>query len=164
MENAHIKKGNYIKKPKPKKCRVCGLENRNFGTRLNGHGTRYYNLICTTCKGRQDTARKKSWIQRLRTDDPTKYARYTRNRQLKRYYGITIEEYETLLEKQKGCAICGKKVGLHNMPVDHDHVTMKVRGILCHWCNKGLGQFFDDPRILRSAAEYIDSWNEKCHM
>jgi len=155
---AHIK--NYVKYPKPKLCKVCRLPDRNYGTRLNGHGVRYYNLTCTTCKGRQDSARQKSWREKLRTEDPDRYYRFRRNQQLRRYYGITLEDYEKLLAKQGGgCAICGKMEDLHAMPVDHCHKTNKFRGVLCHWCNKGLGQFFDSPETLRKAAAYLDRTN-----
>lgn len=156
----HIKKGNYTKKPKPKKCRICKLEGKKYGTRLNGHGVRYYNLICTTCKGRQDSKRNKVWREKLRAENPEKYSRYIRNQQLKRYYNMTLDYYEELLTEQGGCAICGKLEGLNNMPVDHDHQTMQVRGILCHWCNKGLGQFFDNPDTLLKAVKYLEKWSK----
>lgn len=52
-----------------------------------------------------------------------------------------------------GCRICGtSQPPLH---LDHDHVTGKRRGLLCQWCNPGLGQFQDHPKLLRSATRYI---------
>lgn len=73
-------------------------------------------------------------------------------------YGITPEEYAALLDRQLGrCAICradsaGGRGGWH---VDHDHNTGKVRGLLCHSCNLGLGHLKDDPALLRAAMEYL---------
>jgi hypothetical protein len=58
-----------------------------------------------------------------------------------------------MFEAQSGlCAICRTAPALH---VDHDHATGKVRALLCFNCNGGLGQFKDDPAVLREAAEYV---------
>lgn len=74
------------------------------------------------------------------------------------HYGISPEDFDALLASQEGrCPICGSDVhrakGWH---LDHDHVTGKVRGILCGPCNNGLGNFNDDPARLRAAAEYLE--------
>jgi hypothetical protein len=75
---------------------------------------------------------------------------------LRTEYGITLTQYETLLEKQGGgCAICGRKEKC--LCVDHDHATGRVRGLLCGSCNNGLGRFKDDPKRLRRAANYLES-------
>lgn len=150
----HIK--TQPKYPKPKKCRVCQKEGQNYATRLNGKGVRYYNLICSTCKSSANYKLKNKYKDKLRKEDPEKYYRMRRHEQLRRYYKISLVEYEELLEKQGGgCAICGKKESLSAMPVDHCHKTNKFRGILCHWCNKGLGQFFDNTDTMLKAVEYL---------
>ena len=59
-----------------------------------------------------------------------------------------------MLEEQAGlCAICRRAPAAH---VDHDHLTGAVRALLCFNCNGGLGQFKDDPAVLRAAAEYVE--------
>ncbi len=79
-----------------------------------------------------------------------------------RKYGITIEEFNRLVEKQHGvCAICGlppsgsppNNTILH---VDHNHETGQIRGLLCGKCNRGLGYFNDDKDVLASAIGYLN--------
>jgi hypothetical protein len=77
---------------------------------------------------------------------------------LKRKYGMTIEQYDAMLEAQGGgCFICARPpredISLH---VDHDHSTGKVRGILCFRCNNALADFQEDVRLLAKAANYLD--------
>jgi hypothetical protein len=55
--------------------------------------------------------------------------------------------------QQNRCAICGREFG--RPQVDHDHVTGKVRALLCGQCNTGLGQFKESEATLRSAIDYL---------
>jgi hypothetical protein len=71
-------------------------------------------------------------------------------------YGITLEKYNELFEKQNGvCAICGTST---NKPlyIDHNHKTGEVRGLLCVKCNSGIGFFMDNSHLLISAIRYLD--------
>lgn len=76
----------------------------------------------------------------------------------KQRYGITLEEYNKLYEEQEGCCkVCNKhqmdfKKRLH---VDHSHETGQVRGLLCPSCNLAIGMLMDDPKIIKSAWEYV---------
>lgn len=74
-------------------------------------------------------------------------------------YGLSLAQYETLLEKQEGlCAICrlpNTSKRRKYLAVDHDHETQEVRGLLCDQCNVGLGSFKDDPELLRRASLYL---------
>jgi len=82
-----------------------------------------------------------------------------RRRTIKWAYGITIEEYETLVAKQNGqCAICGttNTAPWPHLCIDHDHNTGKVRGLLCGSCNQGIGRLKDSPVLCRKAAEYLE--------
>jgi hypothetical protein len=66
------------------------------------------------------------------------------NVELIRKYGITLETYVLLFEKQKGrCAICGRsqKDFKRRLAVDHDHETGKIRGLLCVGCNNLVGHY-----------------------
>ena len=71
---------------------------------------------------------------------------------LKRKYNITDTQYNELLVRQNdSCAVClksetskDKSQNIKPLSVDHDHITGKVRGLLCNNCNRGLGNFNDD--------------------
>lgn len=81
--------------------------------------------------------------------------------QLRRLYGITLEQKEDLLAMQGGgCALCSKLIAGYDAVVDHDHATGRVRGILCRSHNTALGQFNDDPAMLRAAAAYLEAGSE----
>ncbi len=86
---------------------------------------------------------------------------YGQNTNLIRRYGITREDVLTLFKSQSGlCAICKRMLNPYfdkksNAHIDHDHLTGKVRGILCSSCNMGLGLFQDSAEIIAVAAVYI---------
>lgn len=68
--------------------------------------------------------------RRTAESDPATKRRWN----LKTRYGMTPEEFQARLEKQRHeCAICAEP--LTKPVVDHDHATGVVRGILCHPCN-----------------------------
>jgi hypothetical protein len=78
---------------------------------------------------------------------------------LKRKYGIGELEYNNLLAVQFGCcAICGKNASHYKrrMAVDHDHVSGKIRGLLCVKCNRGIGCFEENQVLLDKAKEYLE--------
>ena len=82
----------------------------------------------------------------------------SRDRYLRRTYGITEAQYQQLLEAGGGgCWICGKPPKKRALHVDHDHKTGRVRGILCWRCNRGLQHYTDEPARLRAAATYLES-------
>jgi hypothetical protein len=73
-------------------------------------------------------------------------------------YGITVDEYNKIFEKQKGCcAICGKHQNecKRILGVDHNHITGKVRGLLCTSCNQLLGFAQEDIKILKNSVDYL---------
>lgn len=111
---------------------------------------------------------KNYYKEYVRTDsgrERTRVARAgwnTRNHEyfLKRRYGITLADYDAMVEAQSGrCAICGAVEPGGNFTkwaVDHCHDSAKVRGLLCAACNMGIGQLGHDPVRLRAAADYIE--------
>ena len=84
---------------------------------------------------------------------------YHRRYRLRVEYGMTEEDYQQWLYKQDGkCAICGisesEALG-GRFRVDHNHDTTKVRGLLCHSCNIGLGHLGDSIALVRKALGYL---------
>lgn len=62
-----------------------------------------------------------------------------RSKYLTKKYGITEEQYNAQLKKQKdSCALCGKHKSnfSYSLHQDHNHKTKKNRGIVCYYCNK----------------------------
>jgi hypothetical protein len=87
---------------------------------------------------------------------------YQRKRNLMLRYGLTFAEYEALVEKQQGrCALCGNTGSVHakrqeapTLHVDHDHVTGRVRGLLCLVCNTAIERLEKDT-WLETATRYL---------
>ena len=79
--------------------------------------------------------------------------------------GITIEEYQEMVNKQDNkCAICFQKEARKDsrksgeflrLCIDHCHKTNKVRGLLCHACNTAIGKFKDSTVTMLRAIRYI---------
>lgn len=100
----------------------------------------------------------------------------TRRSNLRRLYGITPEEYDARRAAQDyRCAICRRGEGelvavrtgrprLDGLPsaepmklhVDHDHETDAIRGLLCAYCNAGIGQFQDRVDWMQNAIDYLN--------
>jgi hypothetical protein len=88
-----------------------------------------------------------------------------RNRQikmpshLKARYGITLEEYDSIMANASGtCDICGLETNRtkKGSQLDHCHRTGKIRGVLCAKCNTALGLFDDNRETLRRAIDYLE--------
>lgn len=79
---------------------------------------------------------------------------------LKTYYGLSLNEYKTMVEKQYNCcAICLRHESKlkKRLYVDHCHKTKKVRALLCSRCNLILGKAHDCASLLRVAADYLEA-------
>lgn len=144
-------------------CRKCDKElpKTEFKTRDKRFTKDGLGFYCIECQREYDRARylkkREDVIIRARNWYKNNHCRH-RDRVLRTNYGIGIDEYNAILESQAfGCAICGKdkEKNRTNLAVDHCHKTMRVRGLLCESCNKGLGLFMDNPEILLRAVEYL---------
>lgn len=80
---------------------------------------------------------------------------------LRRVYGMTVSEWQTLYKKQGGlCAACGEPPTPKGLAVDHDHTTGRVRALLCIKCNAALGGLDDSPVKVAKLLQYILNFQE----
>jgi hypothetical protein len=96
--------------------------------------------------------------RKWREGNPERVREYQRKADLRRKYGLAVEEYDAMVAAQDGrCAICGEiPSGSRSvLDVDHDHATGTVRGLLCHGCNKATGFLHDNPELLQKAINYL---------
>lgn len=133
-------------------CSGCGRsfpEVEFFVRRRGKDAKRYWQSACKECSRRRSRAATNSKTE----------AGLTRSRQyyLKKRYGMTLDDWQTLWAAQsERCGLCGAaETDGKYWHVDHDHTSGVVRGILCHGCNTGLGNFRDDPSRLELAINYL---------
>jgi hypothetical protein len=109
---------------------------------------------CKTCNS--DSTKK--WAEK----NKQRVAENARKRHLMTKFGITLDEYDEMLERQdQKCFICGcdaksPRVKQKNFCVDHDHKTGDVRKILCDSCNLILGNADDDIELLKKCINYLE--------
>lgn len=151
LDEFHIDRG--IKSQRKPACRLCTNKTKSKWR------------ISNTDKVRKQ--RKESYERNRETY--LAYFRSSRRRRLwfawklMRKFGITVEQYEHMLESQEFCcAICKKSPSevsahfhKHRLHVDHDHKTGLVRGLLCNNCNVALGCLGDSVKRLKRAIQYL---------
>jgi DNA-directed RNA polymerase subunit RPC12/RpoP len=83
-------------------------------------------------------------------------AEKTRDSTLRRVYNLTLDEYRSILARQGGrCSVCLKELTGISNPVDHDHVSGVVRGILCSYCNHRIVGRARDWALMQRVADYL---------
>jgi hypothetical protein len=144
-------------------CRVCSskyyFDNREERLKQNKI---YYKrnrkrLLEKYHKDYKEIAKKRQAAYRLINPQVIK------DRSLRTIHGITLKDYNRLLEQQGGiCAICGQEeIGKDRngekkvLSVDHNHKTGKIRGLLCSKCNHGIGLMRENIKILTNAINYL---------
>lgn len=85
---------------------------------------------------------------------------YAENYQLIRYYGISVKDYHMMMDQQDNkCAICKRCQSefTKKFAVDHNHVTGKIRGLLCSHCNSVVLQIVEKySYLIPKAQEYLN--------
>lgn len=114
-------------------------------------------------------SRKRNQARRLR--DPEVFAAHQRAYRLRTNFGITVDQYDSMFEKQDGkCAICSQpETKIHHttgrpqaLAIDHDHSCCPgqktcgkcLRGLLCSECNQLLGKI-ENRGLLEGLMDYV---------
>jgi len=103
--------------------------------------------------------------------------REQRNKHAREYrlaqFGLTVKDFDMMMEDQGGvCAICERPPTGRALNVDHEHQRqekkrspesrrVRVRGLLCHRCNRALGLLGNDPQKLLMIVENMAAYLEK---
>ena len=129
----------------------------------HGHGTLRYsrNYACVVCQKLRCDRWKSANPGRVREvrrvwADKVNLPERERWQQIKKKYGLSLEQFNEMLAIQAGCcAICRDSFGEETPRVDHDHKTGMVRGLLCHPCNVAIGLFKESVPSLANAITYL---------
>ena len=150
---------------------ACQITNRSYS-----YSYRTLKCRCKDCKYyhneqryRDKNAKERARLWRLKypersRENSKKYQREHPDQlfkwQLKKY-NLTLEEYKQLeIEQNNRCAIClngvsGMSHSNKRLSIDHDHLTGKVRGLLCGNCNVGIGHLKHNPILLQNSITYL---------
>ena len=108
-----------------------------------------------------DLKRRTNDRDRMNTNQRNRYFKNL-DKNIGKRYGV-----EPTHPRPEVCEICGKpETAIHDkgrlrlLSLDHDHKAKEFRGWLCHCCNVGLGNYKDNPELLRKAADYLENFNK----
>lgn len=69
---------------------------------------------------------------------------------------MSREAYDAMHKAQDGrCLLCGKRQIKQRLTRDHDHLTGRIRGLLCMRCNRSFGAFEWSDDLLIRLRRYI---------
>lgn len=143
-----------------KTCTVCKEEKEDSEFYKSGKGLHHECKQCMKSRVRQvvDKEKRLEASRRWRENNKERSVESSRKVRYKKMYGLSIEDYDKMVDEQGGCCKICKTHSLdlkERLHVDHNHITGKIRGLLCRKCNLLLGHSEDDPEILLNAALYL---------
>ncbi len=96
--------------------------------------------------------------RKLRDTNPELAKERARKNKLWTKYRLTPEQEKEMLDEQEHkCKICKKHENeIGRLVPDHNHITKRVRGMLCDPCNRGLGQVCESIQILKAMIKYLE--------
>ncbi len=138
------------------KCKICGPLNSNQVTKISKWHPTHHCRKCVSAK------RAYCPIKAKITNTLNKEKR--RDQYLARLFKLTTEQYNNMVKLQNNlCAICGKPQSkfqknsntIRSLAVDHNHITGKVRGLLCTSCNTAIGLLEENIPLIQKVIEYL---------
>ena len=150
-----------------KTCTKCNIEKELTEFHKRKTSKVGYKPQCKSCRKEEMATRYKSnkehileKVRKWKANNREKHLQYNREYNLLKKYNLTMDDYNKILDSQKGCcAICGTQklgYGHSRLCVDHCHTTGKIRGLLCNACNIALGKFEDKKQRLLNAIHYLE--------
>lgn len=151
----NVKLNRIINKRLGKQCKNCYVSSKKTSEeerRLYKHNWFKNNPI------KAKEAKERNWNSK---PEEYKFIK-SRHYNLKYNYGLTLDQYtKILIEQDYKCKICGiihsEEKKHRRLFVDHNHDTDRVRGLLCHTCNVGLGSAYENIEILNNAIYYLEN-------
>lgn len=131
-------------------CSTCKIQksiSNFYHYKTDRQGLNSYRAECKTCMKRKS---------RLKYEQ--KHPDAKKNQALKNTFGITLADYNEIFRNQEGkCKICDTpQTNLTKaLAVDHNHATGRIRGLLCHDCNLGIGFLKEQPALFDKAKAYL---------
>jgi len=156
--------------PDPNKvCTECGGKGPFYRQKGTKDGLNYKCIDCWNNQPSSQPERKRELAVQRRKKNPEKF-KVKDAKERKKYakrrkdnwdswaYGLKPGEREKLIKAQDGkCAVCQEVLKPNKTTVDHDHKTLRIRGVLCRSCNNLLGSFKDSSQFISNAINYLTS-------
>lgn len=146
-------------------CKTCKVEKPLTDFYKDKSFKSGYRANCKICKDVSTyawrAANKEKYNENMRSMRANNKDMF-KNIDLKRTYGITLEDYNRMLTEQDNkCKICGKTntSTKRTLAVDHCHETGQIRGLLCYGCNRALHSL-ETKDLLCSATAYLNSYKK----
>jgi hypothetical protein len=141
-----------------KTCITCGVSGETgvlFSPSAHRNGKTWYKNECKKCTSSRI---KKQWDAK-----PLEERQAIKRSRVLKQYGLTQSDFDKMLFMQDyACAICKNSFEFQQeVKIDHCHSTGKTRGLLCHHCNFGLGNFKDSLDFLDAAKDYLVRYQNK---
>lgn len=138
-----------------KMCRKCNMFKSRKLFYVHSNRADGLQVYCKKCTQREKKVKKTEYNEVMRRW----YNKHGYKKIAAKLYGITVADYEQLLEYAGNrCQIClGVNSNKRRLSVDHNHETGVIRGILCTNCNTGLGAFGDSIDRIELAINYLRS-------